>query len=110
MAKPTPDSRLTSVLLPLQKKVFPDPISQSSPSSASRVSLSAMSMLYRWSYLATSAVRRCGLSDVSLSSTVRTFHAPMPCPHAMEVSSALLNRAAQSLRWLPDSTAALCQW
>ncbi|KAI8772367.1 hypothetical protein BgiBS90_026847, partial [Biomphalaria glabrata] len=78
MAKLTPDSRRTSVLLPLQKKVYPAPLSQSSPSSASRVSLgAAMSMLYLWSSLATSAVRLCGLSDVSLSSSVRTFHAHM---------------------------------
>ena len=34
------------------------------------------------------------------------FLAPSSC---QEVSSAFLNRAAQSLRWLPNSTAAPCQ-
>lgn len=91
------------------------------------------SMLYHWCSLATSAVCICGLTDVSLSSMVRTFYAPMvretilvfslsfdrvrsiPAswfrlarviragyiwdtfssrPHAFEVCSAFLNRAA----------------
>ena len=151
MAKPTPVSRRSSLRRPLQKKVYPPPVSVSWPLSAKRVSLSAaMSMTYRASSLATRAVRLPGLSALRLSSRVLTFHvarvstfvffffsvlrplgrdprrpryagqgevrpaifrAPfLARPHPTEASRAILNRAARSLRRLPNPTAASIQW
>ena len=78
MAKPTPASRRSSLLRPLQKKVYPALASVSCPSFASLVSLrAAMWMLYLSSSLATSAVLLSGLSALELSMSVRTFHVPM---------------------------------
>ena len=63
MANPTPASRRSSFLRPLQKKVQPAPTSFKSPYSARRVSLrAAISTLYRSSSLPTRAVLRSGLS------------------------------------------------
>lgn len=77
MAKPTPASRRSSLLRPLQKNVYPALTSVSCPSSANLVSLrAAMCMLYRSSSRATSAVRLSGLSALELSMRVRTFHVP----------------------------------
>ena len=78
MAKPTPASRRSSCGRPLQKKVYPDPCSQHSPSSASLVSLSAaISTRYLCSSVAMRAVRLWGRSVVSRSKSVRTFHVAM---------------------------------
>ena len=78
MEKPTPASRRSSLLRPLQKKVYPALTSVSWPSEANLVSLkAAIWMLYLLSSLATSAVRLSGLFAWGLSMSVLTFHEPM---------------------------------
>ena len=78
MAKPTPASRLSSLLRPLQKNVKPAPTYLKSPISAKRVSLrAAISIPYLPSSLPTRAVLCCGLSDPALSIRVSAFHAPI---------------------------------
>ena len=77
IANPTPASLRSSCLRPLQKKVYPDPISLSWPSSANLVSLRAhIWMLYLDSSFATSAVLLMGLFAAALSMRVLTFQAP----------------------------------
>ena len=75
MAKPTPDRRWSSTLLPIQKKVYPARTSSSWDVPAKRVSLrAAMSMLCLRNASETRAVFRSGVE--SLSWRVLTFQEP----------------------------------
>ena len=74
IANPTPASLLSPSGFPFQKKVYPGPLSTTCPSSLNLVSdKAAISILYRSSSLATSAVRLSGRLDEFRSRSVLTF-------------------------------------